>query len=474
MYKKKKETLYNTTCLPISLVDDIIVQIQKQCTSVFHIAYERFWDGYNEMQIRHLFKSGGIKSIELLDSWFIQSLIKKAKGLYEADKIKSEEKGKIIKTVFGGKKNYNLLANNKITKKEFIQKRLSAIVSYGETVQYGNRKFSINAENNEIIFKYNAKNHFIINLPDLRKNKQYVLKALDFIMKEKLSAVSFELTTNQIKISVEEFILNQVIKQIKQEEKQIISQKYKGCKHILCSIDQNPEGIGVAIQNFKSNKIIYKTVINQSEFTKKLGVNISDKRQKYQNNKQKFELIESSKWLINLCKHYHVGKFIIEDLEFKPEKTKKQNKTKRRNQIKGNREGNRLCKNKWNRRLITQYIKKFCLLNNIEVVEINPVYSSFIGNLLYNEYDSIAAAIEIGRRGFYKYQKGLFYPSLIDIETLRNRWKKDLDWKYQTWKELFGIIKDAKLKYRNALTDFQFKVCRLNSDKSCINLYSFI
>ena len=40
-----------------------------------------------------------------------------------------------------------------------------------------------------------------------------------------------------------------------------------------------------------------------------------------------------------------------------------------------------------------------------ELVEVNPVYSSFIGNLLYgseNTPDMIASSIEISRRGFKK------------------------------------------------------------------------
>ena len=44
-----------------------------------------------------------------------------------------------------------------------------------------------------------------------------------------------------------------------------------------------------------------------------------------------------------------------------------------------------------------------------ELVEVNPVYSSFIGNLLYgseNTPDMIASSIEIARRGFKKYSKG--------------------------------------------------------------------
>ena len=152
--------------------------------------------------------------------------------------------------------------------------------------------------------------------------------------------------------------------------------------------------------------------------------------------------------------------FIIEELSFKENSS--------------SHEGNRKNKNKWNRILIEQYIRKYCSLNEIKVVEINPCYTSFIGNLAFNEPDMIAASLEIARRGFYKFQKGKFYPNLIRNEDLGNRWKEALSWTYDSWVELFKKIKTAKLKYRNSLRDFSFKVLRLSSNKSYIKLYSFV
>ena len=52
-------------------------------------------------------------------------------------------------------------------------------------------------------------------------------------------------------------------------------------------------------------------------------------------------------------------------------------------------------------------------LHGYEVVEINPCYTSQIGNIIYgNEStpDMVAASIEIARRGFKKFEKGWFYP----------------------------------------------------------------
>ena len=89
-----------------------------------------------------------------------------------------------------------------------------------------------------------------------------------------------------------------------------------------------------------------------------------------------------------------------------------------------------------------------------ELVEVNPVYSSFIGNLLYgneNCPDMIASSIEIGRRGYKKYSKGWFYP-IFSIEHLNEQWKQTLSG-IENWKSAFNKIKKSKLKYRFQLIE---------------------
>ena len=132
---------------------------------------------------------------------------------------------------------------------------------------------------------------------------------------------------------------------------------------------------------------------------------------------------------------------------------------------------NRLTKNKWKREALVSALHKHCLLNRIDFIEVNPVYSSFIGNVLHNAPDPIAASLEIARRAMFKYIKGQFYPELIKAESLFNLWKESASWVYSSWKELFDIAKIAGVKYRRSLESFDFKVFRLKSSKSFVNLY---
>jgi len=419
----------------------LIDTLQKQSSSMIKIAYNRFADGMSEKEIRIL--SHSYNNIEFLNSWLIQCCIRKAHGLFKKDKAKK------VTTIFGGKLNFIQRSKQKITREEFKERTILPICSQGEKLCKGNRMFDFKLNVNEIIFKVNKEQHLVLRLPKLRKNLFKELNKLQQLIDLKEATISVELTKDFIYLTYEEQIL--------QEHK-----SNRKCNEIVASIDMNPEYIGFSISHFKKDKqvILYKEVIDFTYFVNKLGKSSDSKQSKKRVRKHKHEIIEVCKYLINKCKRFHVSKFVVEDLSFKENSNFH--------------EVNRKNKNKWNRILIEQYIKKYCSLNEIKVIDINPCYTSFIGNLTFNEPDMIAASLEIARRGFYKFQKGKFYPDLIKNEDLGNRWKEALNWTYDSWVELFKKIKTAKLKYRNSLKDFSFKVFRLNSNKSYINLYSFI
>lgn len=419
---------------------EVIQNLQRQSTSMIKIAYNRFIDGLHEKDIRAL--SNMYNNVEMLNSWLKQCAIKKAEGLYKKDK----QSDKV--TIFGGKFNFYQRLKGKINKEEFKSNTKLPICSQGEKLHKGNRMFNFKLNENIITFKISRNEHINLTLPKLRKNLRKELTKVQELVDNRDLTISVELTKDYIYLIYDESKLNTF--------------NYKGNKNIVASIDLNPNYIGFSISHFKGNEqvILFKEVADLSHFTQNLHKASNSIESKKQVNKQKHELINLSKRLVNICKRFHVGQFIVEDLTFKHS-----NKGK---------SFNRLCKNKWNRQLVCEKIQKYCNLNNIEFKEVNACYTSFIGNLVYNEPDMIAASLEIARRGFYKFQKDKFYPDLIKVETLRNRWKKDLERTYNSWVELFNKIKIMELKYRNSLKDYSFKVFRFSSSKSFINLYSFI
>ena len=141
--------------------------------------------------------------------------------------------------------------------------------------------------------------------------------------------------------------------------------------------------------------------------------------------------------------YWKCDKVVIEDLSIKSS-DKKQGKY-----------FNRLCNNIWNRNLFVNKLKSLSLLCNFSLVEVNPCYSSFIGNIMYgnkNTPDMVASSIEIARRGYRKFEKSWFYPNIKD-ERIDELWKQTLSG-FDTWKSAFQEIKKSKVKYRFLLQDY--------------------
>ena len=119
------------------------------------------------------------------------------------------------------------------------------------------------------------------------------------------------------------------------------------------------------------------------------------------------------------------------------------------------------------------------MLSNIKgytVVEINPCYSSFIGNTLYgneNTPDMVAASVEIARRCYNKYKKEHFYP-FLNIHCYEELWKQTLTG-VKTWKGLFKKAKKSGRKYRFLILDcIQNAVFSKTYNKLKVSYYTFV
>ena len=407
----------------------------RKSSNMVRYAFNRYKDGKSEKDIRLLSKN--LQNVPS-DSWFTQCAIKKANYLLLANKEK---------VIFGGKFNFFQRLKHKLNKDEFKSGRLLGVYSQGETLRCGNRKFKLDIVNNQIIYKFSKTKHLCLKPPILHKNYLYELISLEDQVKQKLSNFSVELKLDKICITF--------------DDSKIYCSNYVGNSNIVGAIDMNPNYIGFSISKWIGNKrkILLEEQYDLSYYTRNLHKSTIDAKSKQQNNKQIYELKEIAKDIIKKCKQFNVGKFGIEDLNFKIG-----------NQGKG-KSFNRLTKNKWKREALVSALKKLCLLNRIDFIEVNPVYSSFIGNLCNEAPDPIAASLEIARRAMFKYIKGQFYPELIKAESLFNQWKESASWVYSSWKELFDIVKTAGVKYRRSLGLFKSEVFRLKSSKSFVNLY---
>ena len=428
-----------TIKLPYKTTEDL-TSILKQYSNVVRYSYNRFLEGKTERDIRELSKS--LNSIDLLNSWLIQCGIKDGKAIQT--RFKNE------KVIFGGKHNLIKRSKNKISKEEYQLKRLCPINIQGEELKQGNRSFKLDIiENNQIIFKLSKNKHIELKLPNLRNNIKkdlFKLQQLNEVKQnQKGYTFSIRIDLTNIYISFEEF---------KQESIKLNENRYLG-------IDLNPDTIGISVlddgkiihtQEF-SLKPIFNKILNE-----KLSSN-SD-RMKYFQNKLKFETFEISKSISLIAKQFNCKSVFIEDLHFKGSSTIKIS--------------NRKNKNLWKRELFINNLTKRLNILRIRLYSINPAYSSFIGNLMYDYTDAVNASIEIARRGFeYRIKKNKtgFYPNLL----VKHQWK-EMATKFTDWKKFFIEVKNLKLKYRVSLNDclHEFNVFQQNSShKSMVLNYVF-
>ena len=400
---------------------------------------------------------------------------KELRSKYKTINKLSELKRNLDKNItFGGK---NLLrditrlsqnnSNPELLEKlkfDFKEKRKIGIYLVGRACENGNRKVKFDFTNNKIIFKPNRNNKIEIEYYS-SKNQIKTLNKLQGLSDNNLIPLTVRIDSNYIYLNYDEsivsgydFKLNECKKEQKyakdKEERKEIYKKYCNelekrklvgkIKDRYCSIDLNPNYIGLSIieedkENNGEIKIIHKECIDFSKLNIRLGESSDNEKQKKQNNKRKYEITESINYIFRICKHYKVYNFVMEDLNFKSNKINERGK-----------EFNRKTKNIWCRELIVNLIKKNCNIIGMKLIEVNPVYSSFIGNMVYNEFDPIAASLEIGRRGVVKYKKGFsIYPDIFRInqEKLNYLLGENINIEGINWLQLYNKI--SLLRYRN-------------------------
>lgn len=427
---------------------DRIKQYQQQYSTYLHLAYNRLLDGIKEYQC---YKMTNYNNIQLLDSWLRQSATKQAKGIIKLNKDK--------KVIFGGKQNFINRLKGWISKEEYRQKRLSPIYSIGQSGNSrGNRKFQIK-DINTIIFKPNRKQHIELKIKASKKYQQY-LKILMLHQEQKDLPITYHLTTKYIQISFDQNIFKQKYKQ------------YKKIQNRIISIDMNPNYIGWSVIDWKSSqqfKLIEKGVLSIkqiNDYDDKLKLANTTKEKKYITNKRNYEVLQCSKFLIQKMKHYRCSIFTIENLDVK------------RKDVGKGRKLNKLINNNWCRTKLVNNLTKWTNIYNVQLIKVQPQYSSFIGNIVYRYLklpDMILASIQISRRGFEFYHQYIkedkqqeknivWINETKKVKSFIIQSLEELNIKDNIWNnlfELYKIIKKSKCRYRVPLNKESFSQLKL-------------
>ena len=414
----------------------------KEFNSIVRYSFNRFQEGLKEKEVREK-----VNSLFKNNCWFNQCGIKVSQQLFKKHKDKH--------IIFGGKSLMIKYLKKLITKDEYSLKKLLPINIQGEACKKGNRLFNFDLVNSKIELKLSKKNYQLIEFYKPSKNQFRELSKIQELIENKQLTLTVSLNNEYIWLTFDETLLEIQEKLQKLKENRVLG------------IDLNPNYIGLSILEFNKKdefKVLHKQVFDLSALNVISKESSKDKSSKYLNNKRKFELIQVCYEINKLMNYWKCSKLCIEDLNIKSS-DKKQGRT-----------FNRLCNNIWNRNLVVNKLKMLSVIYGYELIKVNPVYSSFIGNLLYgneNTPDMIASSIEIGRRGYKKYSKGWFYP-IFNVDNLNEQWKQTLSG-IEDWKSAFNQIKKSKLKYRFQLIELiQNAVFSKIYKQKHINLYCFI
>ena len=434
---------------------NLIKEYRKQYSSVLHYAYNRRYENVSEKDIEYQISS--LNNIPLIKSYLKRCAVKNATQL-----IKDGDNKQLI---FRGKKNFIDRCKRKITKDEFLDKRLSKLFIIGEANQHGNRMVVINDDLLSFTFKPTRKDRIVLDIDGRYKRYKTLLNRLYHLQQDKQISITYQFDNEYIYLTYDETLLNEYI-------------YYKPIKNRIFAIDLNPNYIGWSVVDWKNSSefevvksgVISIKDINDIDFNLK-NKSSESKERIYINNKRIFETYEISKLLVNTAKHYKCEVFGLEELNIKSKDTNR------------GKHYNKLVNNVWNRNKLVNNIKKRCNVYSIKVMLAKPNYSSFIGNFLFRGLklpDMTLASIEIGRRCYeFKTQyidktkdkrKNIILP---DVNDFNDRYIKSLE-EFSIpgeIKDLVGVyyfLKKSKSRYRLSLDDLnhlEFSRCFSNKSK---------
>ena len=441
---------------------DLLFEYIRQYNTCLHFMYNRIMDNpdITEKEMKDL----TVNNIPLMNYYLIHSSIKESFQI----KASMDEDKRII---FGGKENFIKRCQGKISKEEFLKKRMRPLYSIGDK-EHTNRLFAF-GDINTIIFKPNRKTHIKLDIfCNFHKGYRKIINKLFDCQLHKTIGLTFKIDMDYVYISFDETILKE------KETRKIENRAF--------SIDLNPNYVGWSVVDWKSSSefsVISSGVISIKELNDKHFVLKKSKRNPdglssdhpkriHLNNKRGYEIYEISKNLINKALHYRCSLFAVEDLSIKSSDKKKGSKY------------NSLCNNLWNRDKMVNNLKKRCTIYGLKLFEVQPNYSSFIGNFLFRDLnfpDMVLASIEISRRCYEFYnqyiiktktqRKNIIQP---EIQDFYERYIKSLEEfgvteEFKDFKDVYSFFKNSKMMYRVSLDSLNLKFFSLKTNRSCVD-----
>lgn len=414
-----------------------LLPVINQYNSVLRYTYNRLMENpkLKTSEITTLQRS--LNNVDLICSHLKNSAIYDAKSLVSDKPI-----------VFGGKYLFNQRCQHKISKEEFKLSRLRPLNCVGEACKKANRLFKI-IDTQTIQFNLNRNQHYTLKLDKVCSKWKKELEQLIKLQNRCSVAITYKLDLEYIYLTF--------------DYNAIKTYNYKVKQNRVMAIDLNPNSIGWSIVDWSNNYNVIQagtfSLKPLNDYRNSKLVSSDSDFHKYITNKRKHEIIHIAKELFNLCKHYKCEIFAIEDLNMSAS-----------NKGKGRR-FNKLVNNNWCRNILAQQITKRINSSATTLVEVQPQWNSYIGNLVFRQEhlpDECLASIEIGRRGYEfanqyifnrrPHEKTVIYPKL---EQVKNQLTQSLEELcidvpcFDSWKDILFVVKKSGVKYRFSTSEAQ-------------------
>jgi IS605 OrfB family transposase len=349
-----------------------ISKLMRLYGSAVRYAYNRFLDGHIKNEVYHLVR----KTFKDLPSWYVESAIGKALEILRSVESRG---GNPRKVVFGGKRNFEKLCIHYLqgwrleeVKRKWNEKRKGRLVSIGHAESGGNPNIKLLLEDDGIC----------LSITSTRKRKPVKAKVKRKINGKRdkwITFISMILEGKKFPYTIElrkenGEIYGYVTFQIPIPEVKIT--KENGV--IGIDINARPFHLAIAEVSKDGNLISYERV--------KLGHlnNFSKNRKDYE------EWLVAHK-VIGIAKEKNKA-IAIEDMNSLP-KGRRGDGNKKKRKILG----------RFSYKRILDKIERLCKLNGIEIIKVNPSWTSIQGKLKYspqlNIDKDIAGAYVIARRG---------------------------------------------------------------------------
>lgn len=441
-----------------------IYRVQRDFNKVLRFTYSRVCENSNYSTKELTDFQSNLNNIDFCKSHLKNSAIYKSREIHTVNKDSNPQK-----VIFGGRENFIGRCQHKLSREEFEEKRVLPIYSIGQCNCHGNRLFKI-VDSHTIIFKPDKEHHIQLNLKNVGKNREKQLLKLLELQNMSCIPITYELDLEYVYITFDNSILE--------------NHKYSVRTDRTMQIDVNPNYIGWSVTDWKHDYNFHLVASGMvslkplNDYENSLSVSSDSKELKYVTNKRKHEVIEIAKELFHLCKYYHCELFAVEDLSMKSSSLNKGKKL------------NRLINSQWGRKLLFQQIRKHVLSSSTTLVEVQPQYSSIIGNLVNRHLElpgPVLASIEIGRRGhefscqyIFKRRQQEKTVVLPKLETVKKSIIQSLEElgidvpEFNDWKELWSVVKKSKVKYRfPLLSKYESSPFSKNYKRRYLAVYEF-